>query len=295
MADNLRIWNELRHTNPEHTKSFSRAGGFKGTATKPIWQDQQMTRLFGPCGQGWGIGEPSFQVVPGDNREVLVYCTVAVWWRSEGDVHTIHGVGGDKVVTHIKANEQYKRPERWENDDEAFKKAFTDAIGNAFKHLGMGADIHMGQFDDSKYVSQMRQKFADEGAQEDVPPRRGSAPSDLPDLPNPETTRDVLDSLPLTDEEVSGLTTFFGGADYFLKPPCPKGTTEPHWPTWHQKLVKALRYAVSHAKSLDSVDKLVSDNSLNTSGLAKADKALHADLLKRIDAARAALMPAAAE
>lgn len=130
---------------------------------------------------------------------------------------------------------------------------------------------------------------------DEPPPRHNAPPSDLPDLPPPETTREVLDSLPLTDEEVSGLKTFFCGADYFLKPPCPKGSTVPHWPTWHQKAVKALRYAVSHAKSLDSVDKLVADNSLNTSGLAKADKALHADLLKRIDAARAALMPQAAE
>ena len=45
-------------------------------------------------------------------------------------------------------------------DDEAFKKAFTDAIGNAMKHLGMSADVHMGLFDDSKYVESVREELA---------------------------------------------------------------------------------------------------------------------------------------
>jgi hypothetical protein len=275
MADNLRIWNQLGQTDPKHTKPFNRAGGFRGTALKPIWQDQQMTKAFGPCGEGWGIGEPRFQVVDGHNGEKLVYCTVMVWWATDGEQRCLYGVGGDKIVTYIKANEN--RPERWENDDEAFKKAFTDAIGNAFKHLGMGADIHMGQFDDNKYVTAMRQKFEEEERQSR----------------EPQTTREVLDNLPLTADEVNGLRNFFAGADYFLKPPTAQG--KPHWPTWRQKMAKALRYAVDHAKSLDAVDKLVADNSLNTGELAKADKGLHADLLKRIEHARGALMADAAE
>lgn len=157
--DNLRIWNKLGKTDPKHTKPFKRAGGFAGTAVKPIYTERKMTEEFGPAGQGWGIGEPHFQIVSGFNSEVMVYCTVALWWGSNiGDdgrhLNCVYGVGGDKVVSYVKANEQYKRPERWENDDEAFKKAFTDAVGNAMKHLGMSADVHMGLFDDSKYVSE---------------------------------------------------------------------------------------------------------------------------------------------
>src|SRR5690554_2076086 len=39
MADtnNLDLWNRLGKTDPAHTKKFSRAGGFKGTAIKPIY------------------------------------------------------------------------------------------------------------------------------------------------------------------------------------------------------------------------------------------------------------------
>ena len=159
---NMDLWDKLSRTDPAHTKTFKRAGGFSGTAVKPIYTVQRMTEEFGPCGQGWGIGEPVFQVVPGDNKEVLVFCTVGLWTATNGVQNLyIYGVGGDKVVTHIKANEQYNRPERWENDDEAFKKAFTDAVGNAMKYLGMSADVHMGLFDDSKYVTARKQEIVD--------------------------------------------------------------------------------------------------------------------------------------
>lgn len=161
--ENLALWNQLGKTDPDQTKAFQRGGGFKGTAVKPIYTEQKMTEVFGPCGIGWGFTEPQFQVVPGDNKEVLVYCWLSLWILRDGKKsELIPGVGGDKVVSHVKANEKYQRPERWENDDEAFKKAFTDAIGNAMKHLGMSADVHMGLFDDSKYVATRRQEEAAE-------------------------------------------------------------------------------------------------------------------------------------
>ena len=159
--DNLAIWNVLGRTDPKHTKQFKRAGGFSGTAIKPIWIVRNLTEQFGPVGKGWGIGKPVFETYAGHNGEVMVYCTVECWHTTPEN--SFYGVGGDKVVSYVKANEQYKRPERWENDDEAFKKAFTDAVGNAFKFLGVGADVHMGQFDDSKYVRDVAAEFADKG------------------------------------------------------------------------------------------------------------------------------------
>lgn len=172
MSENTKLWDLLGRTDPAHTQKFTRGGGFKGTAIKPMFSYRRMTEEFGPCGKGWGVGEPTFQVVPGDNREVLVYCTVSIWYRHEDAEARVYGVGGDKVVTHIKANEQYNRPERWESDDEAFKKAFTDAVTNALKLIGVGADVHMGLFDDNKYVNTMREEFADTPA-----PRQESAPA----------------------------------------------------------------------------------------------------------------------
>jgi hypothetical protein len=180
---NTALWDKLGRTDPAHTKTFKRAGGFSGTAIKPMWSYRRMTEEFGPCGEGWGINEPSFQVVPGSNNEVLVYCTVSVWFsreeKGDGDkpyrrmAQNVYGVGGDKIVTYIKANDQYKRPERWENDDEAFKKAYTDAVTNALKMIGVGADVHMGMFDDNKYVNTMTREFAEQATPE--PPPKSSS------------------------------------------------------------------------------------------------------------------------
>jgi hypothetical protein len=158
-VSNTELWDKLKRVPPEHLKGFTRGGGFKGTAIKPMYTFHKMTEVFGPVGRGWGIDEPTFQIVSGVNNEVMVYCTVSVWighQEAEGIPMSgrFYGVGGDKVVSHIKANEQYKRPERWENDDEAFKKAYTDALTNALKLLGAGADVHMGLWNGSKYIDE---------------------------------------------------------------------------------------------------------------------------------------------
>lgn len=185
MTDNLEIWNKLKATDPKHTKAFKRAGGFTGTAVKPIYSVQKMTEEFGPVGIGWGMTEPKFKIVPGVNQEVMVYCTLGVWLKAsfaDGGGGIFYGVGGDKIVSHVRANEQYKRPERWENDDEAFKKAFTDALTNAMKHLGMSADVHMGLFDDSKYVQEReREERAQEAPSEPVQPLPVPAKTGLKD------------------------------------------------------------------------------------------------------------------
>ena len=144
------IWDALGKTDPAHTKQFSRAGGFKGTAIKPMWSIKRLTEQFGPVGIGWGTGEPRFELVHGQEGEVLVYCTVSVWHTSRENI--FWGVGGDKAIARNK-NGLF-------HDDEAFKKAFTDATMNGFKSLGIGADIHMGQFDDNKYVASVEREFA---------------------------------------------------------------------------------------------------------------------------------------
>lgn len=152
MTDNLALWEKLGKTDPKHTKGFTRGGGFKGTAIKPMWSYKRMTEEFGPCGEGWGIEEPSFQVLQACDDEKLVFCTVTVWYGP--DRHRLIGVGGDKAVA--------KNKYGLSSDDEAFKKAFTDAVTNALKMIGVGADVHMGLFDDSKYVKAVADEFADD-------------------------------------------------------------------------------------------------------------------------------------
>lgn len=155
MTDNLALWNTLGKTDPAHTKPFKRAGGFGGTAIKPIYTEQKMTEEFGPCGTGWGFSEPRFETVPASDGQIAVYCWLSLWYVLDGKrSEPVFGVGGDMVVV--------KQSSGLRTDDEAFKKAFTDAIGNAMKHVGMSADVHMGLFDDSKYVTELRNEIADQ-------------------------------------------------------------------------------------------------------------------------------------
>lgn len=147
--EKMMLWNALGKTDPSQTKQFQRAGGFRGTALKPMWVWQQLTEQFGPFGAGWGCDKPEFSTIPAGG-ELLVFCTVQGWHGTRDNA--LWGVGGDKVVAVTKNGPKA--------DDEAFKKAFTDALMNAFKFVGAGADIHMGRFDDNKYVQQLEKEFA---------------------------------------------------------------------------------------------------------------------------------------
>lgn len=146
---NTEIWDKLKRVPPEHLKGFQRAGGFKGTAIKPMWTIHRMTEVFGPAGKKWGIDAPQFQTVAAGD-EIMVYCTVSVWIDDETSNGfgngRIFGVGGDKVRAMFSSGPR--------NDDEAFKKAYTDALTNALKMLGAGADVHMGLWDGNKYVDE---------------------------------------------------------------------------------------------------------------------------------------------
>lgn len=161
MSDKTALWDVLGRTDPAHTKGFNRAGGFKGTAIKPIWSFRRMTEEFGPCGTGWGVSEPTFQVVNGSDNEVLVFCTASIWYEKRDQV--AWGVGGDKAVV--------KQSSGLRSDDEAFKKAFTDAVTNALKMIGVGADVHMGLFDDHKYVAAMKEEFSEQPEAPRQPPK----------------------------------------------------------------------------------------------------------------------------
>jgi len=147
---NTEIWDKLKRVPPEHLKGFQRAGGFKGTAIKPMWTIHRMTEVFGPVGKAWGVDMPTFQIVNAGD-EILVYCTVGVWLMSNPESNfgfkcQFYGVGGDKVRAMFGSGPR--------NDDEAFKKAYTDALTNALKMLGAGADVHMGLWNGSKYIDE---------------------------------------------------------------------------------------------------------------------------------------------
>lgn len=174
MSDNLRNWDALGKTDPRQTKPFQRAGGFRGTATKPIWIEYRLTQHFGPCGIGWGMEKPEFDLVPAGD-ELLIFCVLKCWYVDNGTRAEVYGIGGDKVMV--------KRQSGTFSDDEAFKKAFTDALGNAFKHVGSGADVHMGLFEDSKYVAETKHEFEQEDREQSPTPKPANTQQSRSDHP----------------------------------------------------------------------------------------------------------------
>lgn len=150
VPSNMRLWDQLGKTDPNETKPIT-GGRFKGTAIKPMWINKRLTETFGPAGIGWGMDAPEFQIVHSQEGQVLVYCTVKTWYKENQLQHFVYGVGGDFAVKKDK-NGLF-------HDDEAFKKAYTDALNNAWKFIGVAADVHMGLFDDNKYVQDLKREI----------------------------------------------------------------------------------------------------------------------------------------
>ena len=140
---NMKIWETLSKTNPEFTKPIPGYGGKKLTTIDPMYQIQMMTDLFGPVGLGWKY-KVDYKYIDG-----LVFAEVTIKyftdeWHEYGPVCSVQNLS--------------KRDNKL--DDEAPKKAMTDAMTKAFSHLGMSADVFLGKFDDSKYVEQMKEEFS---------------------------------------------------------------------------------------------------------------------------------------
>lgn len=145
MTDNLRIWNAVSKTRPEHTKHVSQRGGF--TSINASSQVMEATRQFGPIGIGWGYdtGFPIFH----DN---LVFVGVTLW----------HGAR-ENCFGPIWGSEEWK-DSKGRLDSDAAKKAETDALTKGLSRLGFNADVFLGLWDDQKYVEQRKQEVAAENA-----------------------------------------------------------------------------------------------------------------------------------
>ena len=144
MKKNMEIWNVLNKTNPNFTKPLPGYGGKKLTTIDPMYQIQMMTEMFGPVGKGWKYN------VEYKYQDGLIFAEVCVQycqdhkWYEYGPVCSVQNLS--------KSNNKL--------DDEAPKKAMTDAMTKAFSHLGMSADVFLGKFDDSKYVENLEKEFA---------------------------------------------------------------------------------------------------------------------------------------
>ena len=150
--ENLALYNRVRSV-PEHALKKIEAGRLKGkTDINPMYRIQCLTREFGPVGFGWYTEVSKKWTEAAENGELAVFVDINLYVRKDGEwSKPIHGTGGNKLLSFEK---------KWENgeqvlsaylDDDAYKKAYTDAISVAAKALGIGADVYF-ESDATKYT-----------------------------------------------------------------------------------------------------------------------------------------------
>ena len=144
MTTKMRIWDSLCKTNPDYTRSVPSSYGKKITSIDPMYQIQCMTETFGPVGLGWKYNVKYTYQNNLVFAEVSIHYCVHDNWFEYGPVCSVQNL--------FKKNGNL--------DDEAPKKAMTDAMTKAFSHLGMSADVFLGKFDDSKYVQEVKKEFS---------------------------------------------------------------------------------------------------------------------------------------
>jgi hypothetical protein len=178
----LRFYERFKSV-PGNAKKIITGGRLKGfTDISPIWRIKTLTEAFGPCGIGWNIRVIDKREVPGANKgEVAVFVDIELTYRETPDgewSQPIFGTGGSMLVV---SEEKGLRL-----DDEAYKKAYTDAISVACKMLGVGADVYWDK-DASKYG-------ASEPAPDDKAPVDGgevAGHSKTPDAPGDDIEAEI--------------------------------------------------------------------------------------------------------
>ena len=149
---NLSIYEQVR-TVPEKALKKIEAGRLKGKSDiNPMWRIKVLSELFGPVGLGWYTEVTRKWTETSENGETAVFIDINLYVKMDGGwSKPIHGTGGNKLVSLEK---------KWENgeqiitqylDDDAYKKAYTDAISVACKALGIGADVYW-EADSTKYT-----------------------------------------------------------------------------------------------------------------------------------------------
>lgn len=142
--ENLALYEKYRSV-PENAQKKIGGGRLKGmTDINPMWRIKSLTEAFGACGFGWKVEIARQWVESGANGESAAYCNINLYVKQDGEWSSaIPGTGGAMFTASEKGGIY--------TDDEAFKKALTDAISVACKCLGFGADIYW-QADRTKYT-----------------------------------------------------------------------------------------------------------------------------------------------
>lgn len=164
----IELYNKVK-TPPEGATSPIQGGPLNGkTNISPQWRIQALTEVYGLCGVGWKFEITNKETYTCPDGKIILFLEVALYVVDPETGHwtePIYGWGGDFIID--------KNKNGLVANDEAYKMALTDALGNAAKCLGVAADVYMGKFDGSKYNN------------EEYANRRESGPVQKPQQPTP--------------------------------------------------------------------------------------------------------------
>ncbi len=154
VSNNMRIWDQAKFTDPDMTEKIS-FGAFKFTTIDAQYQLECLTKMFGPCGDGWGITDSSFDVIiidPNDSHYNLLKYEGVFWYRLDGEIKKYD------IVADIELFEYVKKNDDWRRVSDPTKKVRTDALTKGISWLGFNADVFMGKFDNNKYIAALKDR-----------------------------------------------------------------------------------------------------------------------------------------
>ncbi|MEH2517370.1 hypothetical protein V1279_002943 [Bradyrhizobium sp. AZCC 1610] len=151
--DNLAIWDAVETTDMKYTKQFNRGGGFKGTSINATYSAKKATQVFGPLGIGWGWNVIDEKYQPGQDKDIVHVVRIKLWYEWNGKRGEIEHFGQTQFVG--------KNKNGYYTDEEAPKKSLTDAISKGLSLLGFGADVHLGLYDDNRYINDRKADMRD--------------------------------------------------------------------------------------------------------------------------------------
>lgn len=154
-AERIELWESVEKVPNRYTKDF-RLGTKKSTSITGYWFFEEATKVWGPCGIGWGYeildsfftdGIPLMD--PSSNLDMPVVMSklhtmkIRLWYPGceNGIVHFGHTPYVYRTSSGLKADEEYE------------KKSLTDAIKKALSMLGFAGEIFKGEFDDDEYAA----------------------------------------------------------------------------------------------------------------------------------------------
>ena len=153
-SGNLSIYERVRNV-PEEAKKAIEAGRLKGkNDINPMWRIKKLTEVFGPAGFGWYTEIVRTWTEASESGEMAVFVDIHLFVKKDGEwSRPIFGNGGNRLIANEKKYENGQYVLVPYLDDDAYKKAYTDAISVAAKALGIGADVYFEK-DVTKYYSQ---------------------------------------------------------------------------------------------------------------------------------------------